>query len=263
MPAEGEEMHAPQDVRAHAQAAADILARVRAKAPRVHCITNSVAQNFTANVLLAAGAQPSMTISAEEVGHYAGRADALLVNIGTFDRERAEAIEIAIGAASAAGRPWVLDPVLIDQSPPRAELAHALLARRPTALRLNAAEFATLGGGAAAALKQFAGAHQCVVVLSGETDLVADHARLAAISNGDPLMARITAMGCAASALVAVCLAIEADAWRACSAGLLILGVAGEVAGETAEGPGSLAVCVLDALHRLDAATLIDRAKVR
>ena len=39
-----------------ADVAADVLARLRAKNPRVHCITNAVAQNFTANVLLAAGA---------------------------------------------------------------------------------------------------------------------------------------------------------------------------------------------------------------
>src|SRR5690242_8269729 len=126
MPAEGEEMHGPNDVRAHAQAAADILARLRVKAPRVHCITNSVAQNFTANVLLAAGAQPSMTISPEEIGYFVDSADALLVNLGTFDRERAEAIDIAVGRAAAASQPWLLDPVLIDRSPPREEFARAL-----------------------------------------------------------------------------------------------------------------------------------------
>ena len=60
MPAEGPEMHAREPHRAPTCAgiAADILARVRARAPRIHCITNAVAQNFTANVLLAAGALP-------------------------------------------------------------------------------------------------------------------------------------------------------------------------------------------------------------
>ena len=43
--------------------AADLLERVRRTAPRVHCITNAVAQHFTANVLLALGAVPSMTIA--------------------------------------------------------------------------------------------------------------------------------------------------------------------------------------------------------
>ena len=48
--------------------AADILERLRQRRPRVHCITNAVAQNFTANMLLAAGAVPSMTIAQKEVG---------------------------------------------------------------------------------------------------------------------------------------------------------------------------------------------------
>ena len=38
------------------QIAAALLERLRARSPRVHCITNAVAQNFTANVLLAVGA---------------------------------------------------------------------------------------------------------------------------------------------------------------------------------------------------------------
>src|SRR5215218_3067793 len=94
------------------QLAADILLRMRKRAPRVHCITNTVAQAFTANVLLAAGAVPSMTIAPEEVGAFVSNSDALLVNLGTFDAERRSAIEVAVGQAS--GRiPWILDPVFI------------------------------------------------------------------------------------------------------------------------------------------------------
>jgi hydroxyethylthiazole kinase len=260
MPAEGDEMHTSPDPRALAQKAADVLARLRSEQPRIHCITNSVAQNFTANVLLAAGAQPSMTISPEEIGHFAGAADALLVNLGTFDRERAEAIDIAVASATAAKRPWVLDPVLIDRSPPRAALARELLKRKPAALRLNAAEFTTLAAGQPP--EDFAAANSTVIGLSGAADIVAGNGRQASLANGHPLMARITAMGCAASALVAACLAVEKDSWLAVAAGMLIVGVAGEIAGETSEGPGSLAVAILDALYHLEPDALAKRAKV-
>jgi hydroxyethylthiazole kinase len=260
MPAEGDEMRTSPDIRALAANAADVLARLRAKTPRVHCITNSVAQNFTANVLLAVGAQPSMTISPEEIGHFAGSADALLVNLGTFDRERAEALDIAVASATAARRPWVLDPVLIDRSPPRAALARELLKRRPSAMRLNAAEFATLAGGQAPA--EFAAANSTVVALSGATDVVVGSGHSASLANGHPLMARITAMGCAGSALVAACLAIESDPFVASVAGMLILGVAGEIAGKASEGPGTLAVAILDALYRLEPDVLAARARV-
>jgi len=264
MPAEGEEMRKPLDLRVAVQSSGDILARLRDKAPRVHCITNTVAQNFTANVLLAAGAVPSMTTSPEEVGQFAGSADALLVNLGTFDRERAEAIGIALTAAEAARRPWVLDPVLIDRSPMRASLARDLLSREPAALRLNAAEFATLSGheASADAVGDLAGEYSTVIALSGKTDLVADATRRAMLANGHALMAKITAMGCAASALVAACLAVEADRWHASLAAMTVFGVAGELAGAKAEGPGSFAVAFLDELNRLTPAMLVERARV-
>src|SRR6516164_5331295 len=81
---------------------ADILARLRATNPRVHCITNA---------LLAAGALPSMTVDPAEVAEFVARADALLVNLGTLNRDRREAAEIAIEQVTDERRPWVLDPV--------------------------------------------------------------------------------------------------------------------------------------------------------
>ena len=104
--------------------------------------------------------------------------------------------------------------------------------------------------------------NKTVVGLSGATDVIADGARLARVANGHPLMAKVTAMGCAASALTAACLAVEPDAFRAVAGALLIIGVAGEVAGEKAAGPGSFAVAIIDALYNLDAATLTARARV-
>jgi hydroxyethylthiazole kinase len=258
-------MHHPAAARNDvAQAAGTLLDRLRAKSPRIHCITNNVAQNFTANVLLALGAVPSMTLSPEEVGGFVTGAQALMINLGTFDAERSAATEIAVRAAREHALPWVLDPVFIDRSPQRAAFARHLVALGPAAARLNGAEFAALAGGDATpgALAAFARDNKLVVALSGETDMVADGERLVRIANGHPLMARVTAMGCAASAIVAACLAAEADAFAAAAAALLIVGVAGELAAETAQGPGSFAVAIVDALYRLDGATLHARARV-
>jgi hydroxyethylthiazole kinase len=259
-------MHHPQAPSRNsvAQAAADILMRLRARAPRIHCITNAVAQNFTANVLLAAGAVPSMTLSPEEIGPFVASAQGLLVNLGTFDRERRQATMIAIDSAAAHKLPWVLDPVFVDRIPPRAAFARELIGRGPTVLRLNHAEFSVLSGEAPSrdAAVAFARTSGVVVALSGETDLVTDGERIAAVSNGHPLMAKVTAMGCAGSALVAACLSIEPDAYQATSAALLMIGVAGEIAAEKSAGPGSFAATIIDTLYGLDRAALVARAKV-
>ena len=247
-----------------AQAAGALIERLRARSPRVHCITNAVAQNFTANVLLAVGAVPSMTLSPEEIAAFVMPAGALLVNLGTFDAERRAAADIAVETAQQDGVPFVLDPVFIDRSASRAAFAQALVERAPKVVRLNHSEFAALAGAepSAEAARAYAHEHKTIVALSGAVDLVTDGTQHASIENGHALMARVTAMGCAGSALVAACLAVEDDAFRAAAAALVILGVAGEVAAEKAQGPGSFAVAILDALYRLDATTLRTRARV-
>jgi hydroxyethylthiazole kinase len=111
-------------------------------------------------------------------------------------------------------------------------------------------------------LLAYAGDKNLTIGLSGATDWVADGERLATIANGHALMAKVTAMGCAGSALVAACLAVEADAWRATVAALIIIGVAGEVAAARVAGPGSFAVAIVDALYNLDGPTLVAHARV-
>jgi hydroxyethylthiazole kinase len=253
-------MHAPVEL---ADIAAGLLAPIRERIPRVHCLTNTVAQQYTANMLLAAGAVPSMTISPEEIGGFVAGADALLVNLGTFDIERRSAVDAALAIAAEKKLPWLLDPVFIERSSPRAEFARSLIRQKSSVVRLNHAEFKALTGGDAAgdAPARFAKSHGGVAALTGRVDVIADGTRRATIANGDPLMGLVTAMGCAGSALVCAALAVEADAWLATTAALAAFDVAGEIAARDAAGPGSFANDMIDALHTLDAAGL--RARLR
>lgn len=238
-----------------------VLSQLRAARPKVHCVTNTVAQAFTANVLLAAGALPSMTTAPEEIAAFATSADALLINLGTFDSERREAVDLALAARKDDRPLWVLDPVLVDRSPMRSAYARSLLARGPAAVRLNEAEFRALAG-TDDDLSLYASRHGTVLAQTGTADTVTDGVRAIRIANGHALMARVTAMGCAESALVAACLAVEPDAFLAAASALLLLGIAGEIAGEAAAGPGSFAVAILDALDRLDGDIVASRARI-
>ena len=147
----------------------------------MHCITNAVAQNFTANVLLAAGCVPSMTLSPEEIGAFVAGADAssgqsrhLRCRAPRGDRDR--------GRGGGANKlPWVLDPVFIERSAAARRFRARAAGARPKGVRLNHAEFAALGGGTMPrGGAGFCAAKHMVVALSGETDLVADGARVAA-----------------------------------------------------------------------------------
>jgi hydroxyethylthiazole kinase len=194
-----------------------------------------------------------VTTSPEEIAGFVVSADNLLVNLGTLDRERREAIGLALDAAATRRLPWVLDPVFVDRSAPRLDFARTLVARNPAVVRLNAAELAALAGEAASAdcAKKFARQSGAIVALTGEVDVVTDGERLVKLHNGDELMGKVTAMGCAGSAFVASALAADKDRWLATAAAMMVFGIAGELAAETASGPGSLAVAILDSLHAM------------
>jgi hydroxyethylthiazole kinase len=204
-----------------------------------------------------------MTTDPAEIREFVASADALLVNLGTLDGKRQTAINDAL--AEAQGRiPWVLDPVFVDRALTRAGFALELAVQRPDVMRLNDAEFSALAEEPPTpeALERYAHERATVVALTGDPDVVTDGARRVSISNGHPLMTKVTAMGCAASALVAACASVEPDAWQGAVAGLMLISIAGELAAATARGPGTLAAGILDALHALDQRTIIERTRV-
>jgi hydroxyethylthiazole kinase len=124
-----------------------MLQAMRAQKPLVHCITNFVAMNIAANVLLAAGASPAMVHAEEEAGEFAAISGALTINIGTLSSDWMRGMRAATIAANEAGRPWVLDPVAHYATRFRREAVQELLALRPTIIRGNASEIIALAGG--------------------------------------------------------------------------------------------------------------------
>lgn len=241
------------------------LQALRDQSPLVHCMTNYVAMNIAANVALAAGASPAMVHAEEEVAEFVPMAGALTINIGTLSAPWARAMLKAAGAAKAAGKPWVLDPVAHFISPWRGRIARELLALRPTILRGNASEILALNGksgagrgvdsgdevaaaeDAARALARRSGA---IVAATGPTDFVTDGARAARISGGSPLMPRVTALGCSLTVLTGAFAAV-APPFEATVAALALFGEAGRRAEAEARGPGGFQPAFLDALFRI------------
>ena len=267
---------------------ADTLRRLRERVPLVHNITNLVVANTTANALLAIGASPAMVEAAAEAGPFAAVADALVINLGTMTADRARGMEAAAAAARANGTPWVLDPVAVGALGFRSEVAVGLLLQQPQAIRGNASEILALealsapgapllsepgsGSGrgvdslhapdaALDAARRLASRTGAAVTVSGAVDLVTDGNQVIRIRNGHPMMTRVTGLGCTATALIGACLAV-ADPLAASVHGTVLTALAGELAVERARGPGSLQMELLDALYRLDEATLLARALI-
>ena len=95
-----------------------------------------------------------------------------------------------------------------------------------------------------------------MVAVTGPEDFVTDGTRQARIRNGHPLMARITGSGCAASAIIGALAAVQPDPYTAAVAGLVVFGIAGEMAATDLPLPGTFQVRLIDALDEIEESEL-------
>ena len=240
--------------------------QLRRKAPLTHCITNIVVTNFTANVLLAAGASPAMVITMEEVADFVSIAEALLINVGTITTIDAEVMLKAAATAQQTNTPWVLDPVAAGALKFRTDIVAELIKFQPTVIRGNASEILAVsgfaGGGkgvdstassvsALPAACQLAVMTGAVVALSGEVDYITDGKEVIAVPGGHEIMTKVTGTGCSLGALIAAFLPVTNTPLRAAVAASAIFAAAGERASGKAHGTGSFSVEFLDQLSTI------------
>lgn len=199
------------------------LHKINERKPLVHCITNYVVANFTANGLLAIGASPVMADAESEVVDMAQQADGLLLNIGTLNERTVRAMQLAGKSANMYHVPIVLDPVGAGATVYRTQTTKALLAQINVQLiRCNAGELAAIAGvnwvskgvdsgkgsmDMIATAQQVARRYECFVIVTGETDILTDGHDVKTITGGHEKMTRITGCGCLLSALCTAVLA--------------------------------------------------------
>ena len=259
-----------------AQRTAESLAHIRERTPLVHNITNFVVMNETANLLLALGASPVMAHAIEEVREMVGYAGALVLNIGTLEEAWIAAMLAAGEEANLRGVPVVLDPVGAGATRLRTATTERIReAVKVAVVRGNAAELATIAGmeakirgvdavtsgDPATAARLAAARFGGVAVVSGATDYVAGSSRAAEVTNGHPLMARITGSGCMATAAIGAFLAVEPDPFLAATEAMIAFGIAGEIAAERSAGPGTFRAQLIDAVAALDERTILARTR--
>jgi len=254
------------------------VAKIRSSSPLIHNITNYVVMNTTANALLALGASPVMAHAEEEVRDMVSLARALVINLGTISTPWVRSARIAAEEAKKRKIPVVFDPVGAGATPYRTKTFRELISSFPPAiLRGNASEIMALAEETAgtkgvdsteASHRALEGAAQLsgelgsAVCVSGETDYVVQGGRIIRIRNGHPMMARVTGLGCTASAVCGAFAAVEPDAAAAAAGAMAVVGMAGEMAAEEAAGPGSLQYRLIDALYRIDEGEIRRRLKV-
>jgi len=261
--------------------AADALDRIRRTAPLVHNITNFVVMNSSANILLAAGASPVMAHSPDEAEEMAAMAGALVLNIGTLQEDWVQAMIRAGRAANSAGIPVVLDPVGAGATRFRTAAVNRIMESCAIAvLRGNASEVLSLasddvktkGVDSSLALseeivptaKAMARAHGCIIAISGKEDCITDGERVFRVGNGQPLMTRVTGIGCGLSALSgAFCAVDPTSLLEAVTAAFAFYGCCADLAVASSDLPGSFFVAFLDRLYDTGREQLMQGLKIR
>jgi len=256
----------------------EIIERIRQERPLIHNITNMVAMNDSANIILAIGGLPVMAHAQAEVREMVRVAGALVLNIGTLTSEQIDSMIAAGEEANNLRKPVVLDPVGAGATHLRTESALRLQERiKIDIVRGNHAEVSILAGlkgsikgvesvgsgkNAVEVARSLARKHNQVVIITGKQDIVTDGKTVIEINNGSPMLGTITATGCMVTSLIATFAAVWDDYIMASTGALVCFGLAGEKAAVKAQGPGSFKVNLFDEVYNLNEKIICKGLKV-
>lgn len=246
------------------------LARLKALRPFCYGLTNFVAANLSANILLAVGASPAIGAATDWPKVFGTHAHAVWINgAALMSSVTPDELRTAARAAHEAGVPWVLDPVAVGAGAAEYDaVIKSLLEFRPTAIRGNASELVALAGGQGGAqgvdttltsdkalpfLQQVAADLGTIAAVSGPVDYITDGAKVIAVSGGDVRLTQVTGAGCSLGGLMAGMLAGASDPLMAVAAAHAVYARAAERAAG-AKGTGSFAISFLDHLSMIDPA---------
>lgn len=252
---------------------AEILFKNRSVSPLVHCITNYVTANDCANLLLACGASAIMADDPDEVEEITSLCSGVVLNLGTPNPRKIEALLKAGQKAAQSGHGIVFDPVGVGGSQLRQSAAQKLLAAVPcSVIRGNSSEIRTLVQGSVAhrgvdadwdgkaednlALAKTLAKHSgAVVVLTGTEDIVTDGETAYRVRNGHPMMRSVTGSGCMLSALLGAYVSASPEQrLTAALAAVCAMGLCGEIAQRRLsplDGNATYRNYIIDAIYNL------------
>ena len=247
--------------------------------PLIHSITNPISINDCANFVLCAGAKPFMAEHPSEAAEVTSVSDALALNIANITDARLSSIEISAKTAAEKNIPSIIDIVGVGCSKLRYDYVKQLLSTtRVGAIKGNIAEIRkmldldtkTVGIDVAEktdfnenidAVKTLALKYDCVVMASGENDIISDGNRVYCVSNGKKEMSFVTGTGCILNVLSAVYMS-AADVMTGCAAAAVIFGICGELA-DCTKGLASYRIALQDKLCTLTDAEINENIKLK
>lgn len=224
---------------------------VRESAPQIQCVAPLAATPFVADALHGAGARSLVTGTSPDALAATQGADAVVLDLATLSTAWHEGVLTATARLAEAGTPWVLDLTALGSLPPDRSRMDALLALRPTIVRVDSPE---VGGFSTAGL-------DAAVVWGEGADRVTYGQREVEVPRGSAMLAQIPGVRSAVSALIGAC-AVMSTPLEASLAGAAWLALASERAEEHARGPASFRTALIDSLWTVRGDEIAEYLKV-
>ena len=98
--------------------------------------------------------------------------------------------------------------------------------------------------------------HQCIVVVSGEHDIVTDGQKNERLTFGSSLMPLVTGMGCTLTAVIAAFRAVVPSPYEAATLATAYFSLCGSMAAKKTDKPGSFRTLFIDELYAADFAKM-------
>ena len=240
----------------------------KSRKPLIHCITNPIAMNQSANAILALGARPIMAEHPLEVEEITATADALLLNFGNISDTRMEAMGKSLIVANNENIPVVVDAVGVACSKLRIEFFRELASRgRFSVIKGNYSEILALyddtqkSSGVDVteevepllmeqAISNLSERYEAIIVATGEKDLIATNEEIIEVTGGCKQLGEVTGTGCMLGVIIATALTFDKSAssvekacrfFKACG-----------VKAKTSKGGGTFMVNLIDTLGDRD-----------
>ena len=267
----------------------DLPEQVKAQKPLVHFITNYVTANDCANIVLALVGSPVMADDVQEVEDIVSISSALVLNMGTLSKRTVDAMIVAGKRANEIGIPIIFDPVGAGATRYRDETAQVIISQlKPAVIRGNLSEIKSISGLAAntkgvdvsendALLSNDLGYGKrialelssrlnCVVAMTGPVDIVAYKGTAYFIENGHRMLSMVTGSGCMCTSLIGAYCGITNDYMKGAVAGVVTMGIAGEMAYERLTdgnmGTGSYRSFLIDAVYKISKKDILEKGRV-
>ncbi|MBR6162900.1 hydroxyethylthiazole kinase [bacterium] len=250
--------------------------------PIVQMIHNYVSANECADGVIAVGASPIITASVQEAEQVAYRANSISMNTGTINDGQVESMILAGTMANDANIPIVFDPVGVSFSKYRAQQILKILNKiKVSIIKGNYSEIAFLAGENVSskgldtfeadeydcvnvALK-LADKYSCTVILTSQTDIVADSTDVIKIYNGTPMLQKLFCSGDMVGTLAAAYCGISRNFLTASTAATAMVSLAGELAAENLANDldtGTFKINFFNQLSKIDSDTIKNRLQL-